>query len=467
MSRPLNLGLRALFCLALACTGSAVAQPAGGKPGTSPAASKPSTSPVADAPDDASCISRQNALSALGCELHAQLGALRGALVIGGGVQAEPSLERSAALAERATRVIAGALGGTAHPSQTTRGGAQLAARSASSLVYLEFSIGHGQLSVTADVYRPAKGFWARVRQPNPEPLRHAFAARPLDAEVRSFMPSVPLVAGNILKVKAPESDLLALGCGDVDGDSNLELIAVGRGAIHLGRIRSGAFVASARRSWSALSPIAAAPLREPIANVSLRAGRFVDVGITDRARGLRLNARLEPLATLDAPMPWPGNGCVDVYQTLLGRRERPCTSSDAPSIAPQYDYRGDAIAGASIVDRAGALQQYRALRAAKEHHVDLHSSRGGRARVEGLGAQLAMGDLDGDGAPELLASTPSLNPSTDALLIYTWREPAAPVERLRIAAAGGVSAISTCPAEDNGRALVVAAVGGELWLIR
>lgn len=387
--------------------------------------------------------------------------------MIGGGIQADPALERGAALAERATRVIAGGLGGTAHGTQTTRGGAQLVARGASSFVFLEFSVSRGQIAVTADVYKPAKGFWARVRQPNPEPLKHAFATRPLDAEVRSFMPSVPLIAGNILKVKAPESGLLALGCGDVDGDNSLELIAVGRGAVHLGKIRGGAFAASARRSWSAISPVAPAPLREPIASVSLSPGRFVDVGITDRANGARLDVKLETIASLAAPMPWPGNGCVDVYQTLLGRKERPCTAADAASSAPQFDYRGDAIAGAEIVDRDGARQQYRALRASKEHHVDLRSSRGGRARLAGLGAQLAMGDLDGDGAPELVASTPTLNPAADALLIYSWKEPAAPSERLRIAAAGGVSAITTCPAEDAGRALVVAAVGGELWLIR
>ncbi len=417
------------------------------------------------------CPSTLSALSGVACELSAQLGSTlgkpdSGALVIPGPLDSDAPLERSPELAQRITRVVAGKLGGKAHGTQTTRGAAQLAARSRAFL-FLELRIAHGMLEVTADVYRPVKGFWARVRNPNPEPLKHAFASRPIDAEVRSFFPTVPLVAGKVLKVKSPEAQVLALGCGDIDGDSALELVAVGRGAIHVGRIRGGKFVTSARRAWTGLSPIAPVPLREPIATVNISQGRYVDVGLTDRAQGFRFDAKLSPIATLDAPMPWPGNGCVETYQTLLGRKERPCRSGDSASSAPGFEHRGDAIAGTSLIDASGKRHQYRALRAAKEERVDLRSDRGGRASVSQAGAQLAMGDLDGDGAPELIASTSTLAPSEDALIVYSWKEPAAPNERLRLAAPGGVSAIATCPAEDTGRSYLVAAVGSELWLVR
>lgn len=439
------------------------------QPATQPASAAPEAE-ATSAPTPNPCPGNLSALSGVACELEAQLGQAlgkpdSGALVIAGPLDSDTPLERSTELVQRITRVVAGRVGGKARETQTTRGAAQLAARSRAFL-FLELRIAHGQLEVTADVYRPVKGFWARVRNPNPEPLKHAFASRALDAEVRSFFPTVPLVAGKVLKVKAPEAQVLALGCGDVDGDSALELVAVGRGAIHIGRIRGGKFVTSARRSWSALTGVAPVPLREPIASVSVGHGH-VDVGLTDRAKGFRFDVKLTPIGTLEAPIPWPGNGCVETYQTLLGRKERPCRTTDAASSAPGYDYRGDALAGASLIDTTGKRHQYRALRAAKEQRVDLRSDRGGRASLANLGAQLAMGDLDGDGAPELIASTPTMQPADDALIVYSWREPAAPSERLRIAAPGGVSAIATCPAEDAGRSYLVAAVGDELWLIR
>ncbi|MCA9639486.1 MAG: hypothetical protein KC492_02300 [Myxococcales bacterium] len=434
-----------------------------------PAAEAPVKSDEGGAPLRA-CSANLSALSGIACELQAQLGdALgkpdSGALVISGPLDSDTPLERSSELVQRITRVVAGKVGGKAHETQTTRGAAQLAARSRAFL-YLEVRIAHGRLEVTADVYRPVKGFWARVRNPTPEPLKHAFASRALDAEVRSFFPTVPLVAGKVLKVKAPEAQVLALGCGDIDGDSALELVLVGRGAVHVGRIRGGKFVASARRNWSGLSPVAPVPLREPIASVSIGPGH-VDVGLTDRAKGFRFDVTLDPIGTLAAPIPWPGNGCIETYQTLLGRKERPCRDKDAPSTAPGYEHRGDAVAGTSLIDTSGKRHQYRALRAAKEQRVDLRSDRGGRASLANLGAQLAMGDLDGDGAPELVASTPTMQPADDALIVYSWKEPAAPAERLRIAAPGGVSAITTCPAEDAARSYLVAAVADELWLIR
>lgn len=460
----------AVSALGVAC-GTLLAPGVSAQPAAPTAASSAPETRASSAAVEQPCPPTLSALSGVACDLGVQLGdALgrrdSGALVIPGPLQSDAQLERSAELAQRIARVVAGKVGGKAHGTQTTRGAAQLAARSRAFL-FLDLRIAHGQLEVTADVYRPVKGFWARVRNPNPEPLKHAFTSRPLDAEVRSFFPTVPLVAGKVLKVKAPESQVLALGCGDVDGDSALELVAVGRSAIHVGRIRDGKFVASARRTWAGLSPVAPVPLREPIATVSISRGEHVDVGLTDRAKGFRFDVKLTPLATLDLPLPWPGNGCIETYQTLLGRRERPCKATDAPSSAPGYEHRGDAVAGASLIDATGKRHQYRALRAAKEERVDLRSDRGGRASLGNLGAQLAMGDLDGDGAPELIASTPSMVPAEDALIVYSWQEPAQPAERLRIAAPGGVSAVAACPAEDAARAYLVAAVGDELWLIR
>ncbi|MBX3184142.1 MAG: hypothetical protein KF915_16065 [Polyangiaceae bacterium] len=436
-------------------------------PGKTPDAPASPTPGAADPPSDqaAACKDTKSALGGLGCELRAALGAQSAALVMHGELVTDLTIPRSEALAARLTRVVAGALGARVHSGAVPRGAAELTARSARRFVYLELRLTRHALEVSADVYEPARGFWARVRAEASEPKAHAFATRPIDAELRSFLPSLPLVASAPLKVPSPEAEVVALACGDLDGDQAPELAVVGRGAIQVGRVRGGRFVASASRPWRALSPLAPAPLREPIGSARIQSG-LLDVGSSDRARGLRLNPDLSPRLTLAAPIPWPGHGCVNLYEHWLGREEVACAPEDDSISLPGYDHRGDTLAGARLVDAEGRLRSFRALRGASTRRADLKSERG-TASVPEVGAQLTMGDLDGDGVPEIVASLPTRVAKDDALVVYSWREPSPPKERLRLPAPGGVRAVTACPAEATQRGVVVAAVGSELWLFQ
>src|SRR5205085_2333393 len=108
---------------------------------------------------------------------------------------------------------------------------------------------------------------WERLRNPVPGPRAHAFASTPLDAEVRSFMAPVPLEQAAVHKAKHEETDVLAIGCGDVDQDGGLELVVVSRSRVVLGKLRGGKLVLSKTTSWANLASRAPMPLREPLAS--------------------------------------------------------------------------------------------------------------------------------------------------------------------------------------------------------
>ena len=101
---------------------------------------------------------------------------------------------------------------------------------------------------------------------------------------------------------------------------------------------------------------------------------------------------------------------------------------------------------------------------AARDPSGALHLTRGGdQLTVDGVGAQLALADLDQDGVVEVVMTAPS---GPDALVVSTWRGGGL-VERMRIAAPAGVDAVGVCPPELKGAPALVAAVGREIWLVR
>src|SRR5262249_18316220 len=133
---------------------------------------------------------------------------------------------------------------------------------------------------------------------------------------------------------------------------------------IVLGRIGVGRFDSATTVSWSDLSPVAPRPLREPIAAAEIRPGRWVDVGITDRASGLRLSPALAPLAKLDASIPGARAGCLSRSGIAIGA-PRPCTpdAASAGGVDVHDVMETDAIAGATFVDGAGHAHSVVAFR--------------------------------------------------------------------------------------------------------
>jgi hypothetical protein len=96
-----------------------------------------------------------------------------------------------------------------------------------------------------------------------------------------------------------------------------------------------------------------------------------------------------------------------------------------------------------------------------------LVDDRGRRARISGVGAQLAIGDLDGDGQPELVSGSDTLDPAADALVVHTWQDDGKLVERLRIGVPSGVRAVAICPPESAGQAPIAVATGDGVWIVR
>ena len=86
--------------------------------------------------------------------------------------------------------------------------------------------------------------------------------------------------------------------------------------------------------------------------------------------------------------------------------------------------------------------------------------------RLEHAGAQLAVGDLDGDGEPELITSVDTSEPSQDAVVVYAWRGNALE-EKLRVALPTGVRALAVCPQGPSSMAPIVVATSNGVWVIR
>ena len=201
-----------------------------------------------------------SAMAEIACEIRHSLDDLPpGALVVAAPLPAEPSVKNPAGLTARLSNVVAGALGARASDEAAKLARARTLASDAGTLVHLTPNLSHGDLQVAVDVYRVPKSFWDRVRDPEPSPSQHTFARRKLDAELRTFLPPVPLVAQHIDKAPTSEPDPVAVACGDANGDGAQEIVLVGRHRIQLGRIRSGRLLSSRPARKRAIVPASSA----------------------------------------------------------------------------------------------------------------------------------------------------------------------------------------------------------------
>jgi hypothetical protein len=415
------------------------AVPAKGQPAA------PAVAPAAAAPT--SCAPSQGSLAFIGCSLAEQLALGPGASAASVTVvdlKSDRELPTPAALRERVQAAVSAALASRsvgAKPSEQRK-------------LRVELSIEKtgGVLRVRADVRR-ATGLWQRIRHAKPSVERHGFVEAPLDAELKALIPPPPLVVSEVLKLKAPERGIVALACGPLGSDGGQELALVSRGNVRVGRVVGRAFAERKRASWSSLSAIAPAPLREPIASAEITAQGSLRVGLSDRADGLELSQELAVLARFPGLLPVPGGGCVERGPLGLLARFDSCAGASASRTQPATL---DAIAG-----RSGAQlgrDQASGRLSGTRPELALANNR--------VGAQLALGDADSDGAPDLAFSADTLDPARDRLTLVTL-ESKKLVPRFELAAPG-ISAIAICAGRDGpGMAPVVVATGDELWLIR
>lgn len=372
-------------------------------------------------------------------------------------------------MALRIAALVAGRLGAGAHvhPQAATLATARAVAGRAGALVYVQSEIARGDLRTTVDVYPSMANAWDRIRNPVPAPGGHAFASAKLDAEVRTFLAPLVLEQASVHKAKHDEGDVIAAACGDVDGDGGNELLLVSRARVALGRVRGGKFVADRTAAWSALAPRAPVPTREPLASAVVAAGAL-EVGTTDRA-GVSLTPDLAGHTPLLALPAWSSEGLVclrpDAAVGAFDGAPVDCKPSDdaRPRMAVPSP-RFDAFASATIVDARGTAQPVVAVRE-PSGRVKLKMGDAVAGPEGDFGAQLAVGDLDQDGVPDVATT---VDGPDDAVNVFSWTPGATDLRgRLHLAAPAAVRALAMCPAESNGEPALVAVVGSELWIVR
>ncbi len=444
------------LCALATTTTAALAQ------GTAEATSPP--------PQDACSRGKASAISEVACELALALAELpNGALVVAAPTVSAAALRQPEELSRRIAANVAGRLGRGARAADAaadlTR--ARALASQAGTLVHLAVTLEAAEVRVVADVFPVPARFWDRVRDPRPSPVLHAFASRRLDPEIRSFLPPVPIVARHVDRADLPESQVVALGCDDLDLDGASELVLLGRHAVVLGRLRKGALERAASVELAGLSPVAQSPLREPIGSVAVSAGSHVDVGTSDRAFMVRLDRALHLTEKPGRRLPWPAGGCSRFVGPVLAGQIEPCVATDPAPALDALGWGTDAVGGAALLDRAGRLRSIYAGRRGDTPEVVLVDGDRRTARVPEAGAQLAVADLDGDGDPELLTSLDTLDPTVDAVVVRTWRGDGSVEERLRVPVPEGVRAVGVCPSDGESMAPIAIATTRSLWIVR
>ncbi len=331
-------------------------------------------------------------------------------------------------------------------------------------LVVVETRLAGDAVEASAQVFAPrAAASEPRTLAPIGDPLLRVAERHALDAEARRFLPPVPIALREFIRLGASDGDVVALACGDLDGTGVFSVASVGRTFVTFGTLASRKYTPGARREERELAPVAPVPLREPLAAAWITPERALDFGSSDRAHATRFAAGRA--LGLDARLPWPGGGCAALDGLLLSPRPTACTKDEPVRSEALGSEPFDAIAGGVVVGRDGSARVVRAARRAADGSVVVadgsHS-----ARLEHAGAQLALGDLDGDGAPELVTSLDTLDPKADGIVVYSLTGSTL-TERFRVVVPAGVKALAVCPEAADRMAPVVMATGLGLWAVR
>ncbi len=388
-------------------------------------------------------------------------------LVAGPALRSDEPLSRADELLFRALSVVSGKLpAARAHREPVTLAQARALAGRSGGLLFVDVSIDKGKLRVVTDLYPPVDNAWERWKNPLPEPTGHRFVEVPIDAEIRSFLPPIMLERATVHRSRI-EDDINAIGCGDFDGDGGLDLVLLSEKRAIVGHAQGKKLIVDRSVPFSRSLSRAAVPFREPLASVVIeqRGAARLWVGTTDYG-GVLLDDALEkahattriPIATSRGVMCATPNAEAAAFDGPLV----PCRDGGEQSELAAPLARFDAYAFAALVGKSGASNGL--VVAAREPGGKLRLTKGDVAvTVEGVGAELALGDLDQDGIAELITSSEG---NDDALHVQSW-DGGAFRTRLRIPAAAGVRAVTVCPPEAHGAPFIAAVVGSEVWLVR
>jgi len=426
-----------------------------------PESTKPSPNSV--------CDRETTAIGRSACRLAESIsGQADSALVVAATAVGDERVALPATVSERFVQLVASKLGPAARTNKEplTLAQAQHAAGTARGLVYLTLALYRDRLDVSADVFVGAGRFWQRIKSPGLKLKAHTFATTPLDPELRALFPAIPLVVSRVDKAQTAERDIVALACGDLRGDGSSEIATVGRRRIQVGRLEHGRFAARASLNWAENSAIASSPLREPIAVSTVPEPGRLWVGLSDRADSLDLSGTLRVEHRWHALMPWPGAGCTRRTGVGYEGKARSCPGS-AP--APEVDFGTavDAFDSRALTDQSGQVHVVRVARPLGADFARALDSLHPEVIVPNVGAQLAVGDLDEDGLPEIVTSSPTLDRRADQLLVRTLTDNGQLRERLRLPVPSGIDALAICPSDGRAMAPLALATGDGIWLIR
>jgi len=295
-------------------------------------------------------------------------------------------------------------------------------AQGARTLARLTLDVEAGALRARGDLLGTWVNFWSG-RSPTrpPRPAGALSASVDADPEVLALAsvggPPAPstrpsgaremrLLGATLARLESP---VAALAAGDLDGDGRDELAALTEHAVSVfaadGRLL-------ARRELEPLAP-ASVTTREPFGALAVLSGpprlaawstrhAHGEVLTLDTARGV-----LKPVGVLDAAPLGPGGerGAFVPGQTAFQPELRladgkpltaPAPFTTASLVAPRLLFVHPDATG-TLYARAGAAP----------------------LRLSSLGAGSALGDLDGDGEPELVTTSPLLRPSPDVLRVH------------------------------------------------
>ncbi|MDX2053145.1 MAG: hypothetical protein SFV15_12180 [Polyangiaceae bacterium] len=313
--------------------------------------------------------------------------------------------------------------------------------------VHLELSLNFGTLNVRVSVFSAERGgFWDRIRNQTAA-IQVFVASASSDPSVRTLLPSASRPASIKLAESFPlgPEPPIALACEYNEKRDGVRIAFVGRQSVWVEELSGGKLATKKRWPWAKLSEVAPVPLREPLASVDFAPDGSVHAGLTDRRFMLRLSLSDDSMARWEGRLPWPSIGCLERTGLGLGGLSTGCPSATKASTRG-FELSGvvDAVAGAHLITAEGKRKVFGAVRNWGAGVALLFGVQDAPLQVAGVGSSLALGDLDGDGAPEFLNSLPTFSPKEDALEVRWLDNLSAP--RLRFPVEDGVVAVAVCP---------------------
>ncbi len=333
-------------------------------------------------------------------------------------------------------------------------------------LTYVSPSMIGGSLILDVTFTQWPSSFWQRVLLPEGTTTLHESLRVPADEVIRRLLPPARGLLSETKKFPSPIQSPVALACGDIDGDGGQELLIVGRRDVVLGRFHRNQFVTEAKNNWAELSPIADSPLRAPLGAAAMDETGAV-IGLSDRARMVKLDSQLKLLT--DAPRAYPLSmrDCAQFGPTGISENRFVCDLDDRTA-RPARIGALDASATGQVTEPSGVVSQVTTVLPLGENsltRVESGAQAGIEFKLPNIGDALVWSDLEGDGSLELLSSRATRRNEQDAIVVHSLKDgQLQPVAELQ---AGPVHALTTCPFAGNNPLLVVAAVGGELWVLQ